>query len=322
MDTFRPPEVADELEAVEVDEVVQPSPPFKFKSAPPIRNPVPDQFKLAQTQSILVERSKTSHESVYNSMEGPEYLKPLPAAIDYSIHLSSVSNTPGINSLCYAGAAMMEFHAGKKMSAGWIARHHEGPMDAQQMMEILYQHGCPYESEYPSDLVVGMARLKGLGRLTSKPNAQQAHEIKKYAEAQATAETYRIAPYARIPYQLGKTTDNIGVLQRSLFENGPAVMTLPVYNYGGQPWKPDAPTSRQLGGIGMTLVGYNHAGFILRGCWGVGWGNAGYTILTYDDFLTRVVWDVYTIVLDVEHTWTPDGMPASQTNKAGCCSIN
>jgi len=323
--SFRPPKVDDELESMSSssgDVSTVDSPPFRFKSDPPVRNPViPHSHQLHM--SINVERSIPFADLIYDSTKGPAYVKNLPAVIDYSLCMSPASRSAGINSLCYAGAALMEFHTRKRMSAGWIARHRADlTMRARDVMNILYEYGCCTEVSYPSDgsLPDMIYKPKGLYKLTTKPTSDQLREMKVYQAAAEEANNYLIAAFAKIKYQLGKSTDNITILQRSLFENGPAIITLPVYNFHTQPWVTTSSSNRVLGGIGMCVVGYNHAGFILRNCWGPDWGNVGNTLLLYDDFLTRIAWDIYTLVLDTEHVWDENGKTAK--GGRGCCNVS
>jgi hypothetical protein len=327
MTSFRPP-VLDELESLSSSsgsKNIEHSPPFKFKSDPPIRNVVTPPHNHQLQMSINVERSEPQPDLIYDTTIGPKYASNLPAVIDYSLCMSPASRSTGINSLCYAGAALMEFHTKKRMSAGWIARHRSDiVMRAREVMNILYNYGCCTEVLYPSDgsLSDMIYKPKGLSKLTSKPSESQLKEMKLYEVAAEEAGDYLIAAFAKIKYQLGKTTDNITILQRSLYENGPAIITLPVYNYHTQPWIPSAISNgnRVMGGIGMCVVGYNHAGFILRNCWGPDWGNVGNTLLLYDDFLTRIAWDIYTLVLDTDHVWDEDGRVAKA--KSGCCTMS
>lgn len=319
--SFRPPKVDDELESLSsssgsVESAIQNSPPFRFKSDPPVRNAISPPHSHQLHMSINVERSAPAPDLIYDSTIGAAYINNLPAVIDYSLCMSPASKSAGINSLCYAGAALMEFHTKKRMSAGWIARHRSDlSMRARDTMNILYEYGCCTEISYPSDgsLPDMIYRPKGIAKLTSKPTEAQIREMRLYQEAATEASDFLIAAFAKIKYQLGKSTDNITIVQRSLYENGPAIITLPVYNFHTQPWIPAATPggNRVLGGIGMCIVGYNHAGFILRNCWGPDWGNVGNTLLLYDDFLTRIAWDIYTLVLDTDHVWDENGKAKS-----------
>jgi len=50
------------------------------------------------------------------------------------------------------------------------------------------------------------------------------------------------------------------------------------------PWKSDA---RHIGGHAFSLVGYNADGFVIQNSWGPKWGQAGFAILRYDDWMAN-----------------------------------
>ncbi len=53
--------------------------------------------------------------------------------------------------------------------------------------------------------------------------------------------------------------------------------TLPVIDFG--------PKSKATGGHAFALVGYNDKGFVIQNSWGVGWGAAGFAVMTYEDWV-------------------------------------
>jgi hypothetical protein len=97
----------------------------------------------------------------------------------------------------------------------------------------------------------------------------------------------RIKDYARVT--------NIMSLKYALIMNGPCVGALRVYddqrvdfwnrNYSGQ---------SILGGHAIAIIGYDEQGFIIRNSWGTGYGNRGYSNISYEDankFLE--IWTIY-----------------------------
>ena len=89
------------------------------------------------------------------------------------------------------------------------------------------------------------------------------------------AKNHTISGYASIR--------DIKTLKKSLIENGPALIGVPVYNYTDQMWNKN-PGDGNLGGHAMTIVGYNTEGFIIRNSWGTYWGDNGYCIYNYEDW--------------------------------------
>lgn len=98
--------------------------------------------------------------------------------------------------------------------------------------------------------------------------------------------TNNIYAYARV------TT--VQDLQKSLFKNGPALLSFAVYNFSKTPWKRENKSQNCLGGHCVAVVGYMKNHFILRNSWGEKWGNRGHTYLNFHDF--NHVWDVWTPV--------------------------
>ena len=100
-----------------------------------------------------------------------------------------------------------------------------------------------------------------------------------------TASRFRIKGYASI-----RTIDG---LKDSLFKNGPALIAVPVYNYGAHIWKPEG-NQQMLGGHAMSIVGWNEEGFIIRNSWGPDWQLGGYTTFPYSHW--GMQWEIWTTV--------------------------
>lgn len=95
--------------------------------------------------------------------------------------------------------------------------------------------------------------------------------------------------------------DTIDGLKNALYTNGPCVIAVPVYNYGGRMWYQRAGDTF-LGGHAMTVVGYNEQGFIIRNSWGKYWEDFGHTIFPYEDW--ELQWEVWSAI-DADSNITP-----------------
>ena len=100
-----------------------------------------------------------------------------------------------------------------------------------------------------------------------------------------TASKYRIKGYGSI--------HTIDALKESLYNNGPALISVPVYNYGKHMWKPEG-SQQMLGGHAMAIMGWNAEGFIIRNSWGTKWQSNGYTVFPYTHW--GMQWEIWTAV--------------------------
>jgi len=73
-------------------------------------------------------------------------------------------------------------------------------------------------------------------------------------------------------------------LKFAILSNGPCFGALPVYNSSSVFWNKRTPSEKLLGYHAIALVGYTEEGFIIRNSWGTGFGENGYTLITYEDF--------------------------------------
>lgn len=124
------------------------------------------------------------------------------------------------------------------------------------------------------------------------------------SNAYAEAKNYVIQGYAEV--------SSIDGLKQAMYENGPCVIAVPVYNYTERMWY-QYPGDKLLGGHAMTVVGYNSDGFIIRNSWGSDWGNDGYTIFPYEDWGCQ--WEVWSSI-DAESNPVPD--PDPEPEPSGC----
>ena len=152
-------------------------------------------------------------------------------------------------------------------------------MYGRNVMKILKYVGICLESSYP------------YGKIETKD--QISEHI--YHEAQK----HKIKSYAFI-----STLEN---LKRSLIQNGPCLITFPVYNYGLEMWKRDNESQTSLGGHAMVVVGYNHDSFIIRNSWGISFGDQGYCYYKFKDWGHH--WEVWTTIDEKSVIPVPEPVP-------------
>lgn len=82
-------------------------------------------------------------------------------------------------------------------------------------------------------------------------------------------------------------------LQYALLLNGPCIAALPVWSDNTEFWNQEYATNF-YGYHAISVVGYNHEGFIIRNSWGKSYGDNGYAVIPYknaDEFL-----EIWTII--------------------------
>ena len=146
-----------------------------------------------------------------------------------------------------------------------IENNDEG-MYGRNVMKILQKKGICTEKEYPY----------------GKPSTIE----KIPSEIFLSAKKHTIKSYAKI-YEIDS-------LKNSLFENGPCLITFPVYNYSSELWKKSTPEETLKGGHAMTVVGYTNDSFIIRNSWGNNWGFDGYCYYKFTDWNTH--WEIWTTI--------------------------
>jgi len=128
------------------------------------------------------------------------------------------------------------------------------------------------------------------------------------AEAYEEAKKFLIKGYAQV--------ETVEGLKQALYENGPCILAVPVYNTGPRMWFKNE-GNYFLGGHAMTMVGYTEEGFIVRNSWGSDWGNEGHTIFPYEDW--GLQWEVWTTIdADSDAEPVPDQVP--DPTLSGCLS--
>ena len=108
-------------------------------------------------------------------------------------------------------------------------------MYGRNVMRILKDKGICLESSYP------------YGTLETREQISE----NLYQEASH----HKIKSYAFI--------SELENLKNSLVQNGPCLITFPVYNYGMEMWKPESANQTFRGGHAMVVVGYTHESFII-----------------------------------------------------------
>lgn len=114
-----------------------------------------------------------------------------------------------------------------------------------------------------------------------------------------SAKKYVINSYASV--------NTIEGLKIALYNDGPCLIAVPVYNYGLRMWKPEEPGQSILGGHAMTVVGWNYDGFIIRNSWSDNWGFNGYTTFPWEDW--GLQWEVWTTI---DSQTNPGGSPTKK----------
>lgn len=215
-----------------------------------------------------------SRDWIVNSVFSPNVK--LPEKLDHRQNLQPIRDQ-GTQGSCAAqtGACIKEWQEkidvefDEWMSPQFIynLREYDGEgMTCRGLMSILQKIGSVPERLFP------------YGETMSEPS----EELKNKAE------NYRIKNYAKV--------NTIEELKTSLTKSGPALIAVPVYNYGKRMWKSTSEFNQLLGGHAMTIAGYNKDGFIIRNSWGKDWGDNGYTTFPYEDWGWQ--WEVWTAVDD------------------------
>ena len=206
----------------------------------------------------------------------------IPQSLDYRKDLMPIRNQ-GSQGTCYAqsAACMKEWQERKDIGFNKYFSpqffynnrsnkyddnsENDDGMNGRDVMKLLKNIGICEEDDYK------------YGRIEDKSSI----ETGLYLKARKNC----IKSYAKI--------ENMDELKLSLYNNGPCLIGMPVYNYSGQLWKKkDGETF--LGGHAMVIVGYNNEGFIIRNSWGINWGDEGYSIYKYEDW--GVHWEIWTTI--------------------------
>jgi len=192
-----------------------------------------------------------------------DFIVMLPTVLDWRSSMFPVRDQ-GYQGSCAAmsGAAMKDWQEIKDVA-----------IDEYMSPQFIYNNRYNQNSEGMTmrDL---MSILKNTGDCRESLHVY-GNKDKPSTNAYDDAKHYVIEAYASITTVEG--------LKAALYENGPCVIAVPVYNYTTRMWK-QRTGDNLLGGHAMTIVGYNEEGFIIRNSWGDSWGDAGHTIFPYEDW--------------------------------------
>jgi C1A family cysteine protease len=215
---------------------------------------------------------------IYNSLNKIK----LPEILDYRNELMPIRNQ-GSQGTCYAQSACCMKEWQEKKNYGFNNyfspqffynnrpnKYDDDPtndegMFGRDVMAMLKEIGVCEEKDYPYGTVQNKKEIDPRLYYKSKKNI-----IKNYAKV-----------------------NDINNLKLSLFNNGPCLVGMPVYNYSDQLWIKKK-NNKLLGGHAMNIVGYNKEGFIIRNSWGKFWGSEGYSIYNYKDWGAH--WEIWTTV--------------------------
>ncbi len=137
------------------------------------------------------------------------------------------------------------------------------------------------EGMYPRDL---MKILTNIGSIPEKMMPYQ--KITKVTDEMLQyANNHKIKGYASI--------STIEGMKNSLVKNGPALLGIPIYNYGHHMWKQSNNESLK-GGHAVAIVGWTEEGFIIRNSWGISWNGDGHTIFPFTHW--GLQWEAWTTI--------------------------
>jgi hypothetical protein len=234
---------------------------------------------------------------------------PLPETLDYRVDLPPIRDQ-GMQGSCVAQSAscMKEYHEHKDvnkltchMSPQFIYNHRdiypEEGMYCRNVMDILVKYGTCRETVFTYG-----------GDNTNKLPAQMPEA------ATNEAKNFTIKGYAAVQFTPGDNEGNLYNLRYALFKNGPCIIAFPVYNYSAEFWNQSG-SQKMVGGHCVTIVGWTTSGFIIRNSWGPFWGQKGYSIYKFADFLVPKHWEIWTGV-DAESPLVikPDPKPDCNNN--------
>jgi len=226
--------------------------------------------KLYQTLTALPSPDDY-HDKIYEYSSEKTINIKLPQTINYIPDLLPIQNQQSTHlCLALAGACIKEWQEKKDinldehMSAQFIynlrTSGHQG-MTGRDLLNILKQKGCLPDRLFPKD-----------------------GNVSDYL---TRAKQFRIESYARILSIIG--------LKRALFENGPALLLMPVFDITQTEfWKPTKPFQLRQGGQALVVVGYDKKGFWLRNSWGSDYGKNGYVLYPYSDWGYH--WECWTLI--------------------------
>jgi hypothetical protein len=186
----------------------------------------------------------------------------IPSSVNHISHLLPIRNQENRNtSYAHVVSCIKEFqeNATQYYSPQFICNQIDD-QDVRSVFQILLKKGVCTEKDYPYGTV-----------------KKQNEKISRLVTCNARQHT--IFSYERI--------ENLRDLKYALYENGPCLMTFPVYSFHNECfWKKQNEYDRLLGYQAVTIVGYSDKNqmFLVRNSWGKRWGIHGYSIYPYEDW--------------------------------------
>ncbi len=184
-----------------------------------------------------------------------------------------------------------------RQDAVWKTESAFDPAGQQVSMRMLYQMARLYD-EWPGEDYDGSScrgAMKGWHRHGVCTNKKWRYETVRYIKPtegwQKEAARCPLGTYYRI------NKDSLPDLQAAILEVGAIYVS--AYLHKG--WFPDANHSSaevdnlpilemdtvSVGGHAFAIVGYNAVGFVVQNSWGPSWGNTGFAVLTYEDWVAN-----------------------------------
>jgi C1A family cysteine protease len=195
-----------------------------------------------------------------------------PQIYDLRSQLLGIRNQGNYGScVCFSTCCLREFYANATnyLSPSFIFHlrtdKNTNGMTIDNALNTLQNIGVCYEKTYPYSTIISSANIP--------------------ANAIIEANNFKINAYALIT--------SINNLKDALYNYGPCIMAIPVYNYSLKLWEKNT-NDTLLGGHCVTVVGFNDISgcFIIRNSWGTNWGDNGYTYFPYTDW--GMQWEVWT----------------------------
>ena len=178
----------------------------------------------------------------------------------------------------FAGSAMKE-----------LQEHKDVELDEYLSPQFIYnlRKNAPESGMYMRDLMKILREFGVCKEETYKYGRKQKPD-KMPQKAYNEAAKYVIESYAAV--------NTVDACKRAIFQNGPVVLAVPVYNYGEHMWKPDYDGQSLKGGHAMAIVGYSDVEqhFIVRNSWGTSWEDGGFTYFPYTHW--GMQWEIWTTI--------------------------
>ena len=231
----------------------------------------------------------------------------LPEELDYTSDLQPIRNQ-GKQGSCYAQCVACVKEWQENRDYGF--NEYFSPQFFYNCRPNLYDKNTKNdEGMYSRDV---MKLMKEIGICYEKYYAygRIEHKSKIPEKIVNQARQHLISGYAKVNTMLD--------LKRNLIENGPCMITFPVYNYSSEFWKKKN-WKKIIGGHAVVVVGYNNIGFKIRNSWGKNWGDKGYSIYKYLDWGSH--WEIWTTIDEKTNVDKLEKLDVDDKKKIVCCNM-